>query len=50
MIKEAAPHELPGNELLVTEAPPAGPTVLVGVFFILFAQILYVLPPGAVAF
>ena len=41
MIKKAGP---PSSNSFIAEAPPAGPSVLVGVFFIIFAQILYVLP------
>jgi hypothetical protein len=45
MIKDASPPELPGEETLLTETPtPEATSVLVGVFFILFAQILCVLP------
>jgi len=43
MIKESTPHELPGKESFAEgEVPkPEATTVLVGVFFIIFAQILY---------
>ncbi|KAF8484385.1 hypothetical protein JB92DRAFT_2821426 [Gautieria morchelliformis] len=40
MIKEAGPRELTGEETLLTETPaPEATSVLVGVFFIIFAQI-----------
>lgn len=50
MIKDATPQGQAGKGALLTEPPTPEATVLVGVFFIIFAQVLCVLPTGVCAF